>query len=237
MNLQDTFNKGNQNYGSKEFSNTQVNIIQLQEKMDEMKKVPIKMTPGLLEEIKRGARDANKFLASANGMDYTRYISRRIADDRKMYPRNKQLDSARTELMLTFEGGWRAGLRFLVVECARSPERQKKLAKKGASQVTKSQHNYNPARACDFVPIDKKGKALWEGLHQYAYSIGLLRGIAASLKMVKGWEVSFRSGRDWNCTSTVTAPTTLADFAHIALRDDAKGCPEDEKIFMTGQDV
>ena len=225
----------------------------MQVKMDEMKKVPIKMTPALLEEVRRGARDARKFLASANGMEYTRYVSRRIADNRKMYPRNKALDSARMELMLTFEGGWRAGLRFHITECARSKERQAKLAKKGASELSGkgkniSQHNYFPSRACDFVPIDKKGKALWypskisaaedtRRLNNYAYSIGLLRGIAASLKLMKGWNVSFRSGRDWHCTSTVSRPTSLADWAHIALRDDAAGCPEDEKIFMTGQEV
>ena len=220
--------------------------------MDTMKKVPLKITPDLKKHIKRGAQDAHKFLASTAGARFRTYAKRKMADAREMYPRNKRLDTARVELMLTFEAGWRAGLRFFIVECARSSERQKKLNDKGASQLSGkgkqiSQHNYDPSRACDFVPINKKGKGMWypskiskdedtRRLNNYAYSIGFLRATAASLKLLNDWKVSFRSGRDWKCTSTVTAPTSLADWAHIALRDDAKGCEEDEKIFGAWQD-
>lgn len=195
--------------------------------MDKMKLVPVKMTPDLKKAISDGEAAGKAYKIKRGDISY-------YQGESDFVKKNPKIESARPELKWLFKTAWEMGHRFLVVECERSKERQEKLKKKGASQTTMSQHNYSPSKACDFVPRDGN-ELLWEGskaLRQYAYMIGLFRGLAVAGIQAFGWTVAFESGRDWGCEDhNIYNPTTLADWAHVAMRDDGRGCTKDKESF------
>ena len=202
---------------TKTITNTQTTKA-LQEKMDAVKNTVIKITPELKKEISKGESDAAKFM---NNKPFIKKISN--TGENEFYKKNPRIHTCRQELRYIAEQGWEMGLRFLIVECQRSKKRQKELVKKGASQTTKSMHNYSPSRAYDFVVLNiKTGKPMWSGgdaLRQFAYTIGAFRAIAEISIGKFGWNVVFQSGADWKMTDSVYQPTSLRDWAHVALRD------------------
>lgn len=242
--FQDT-NFGDQTDVQKTNTARQSSIIQ---KMDKMRDMKIQMTPELKREIDRGKEDARKFMEDAGNFESdlksTVSIDPHLNDILRLaknnglgyrivqvsysnfYQKNKRIHTCRQEIRWVTEQAWKMGLRFLVVECHRSKERQLALYNKGASQLKFGMHNYDPSHAIDFVPVHlKTGKLMWEGgdaLRQYAYSIGVFQTLTEIGIEKFGWKVYFRSGRDWKRTNTVYQPSTLHDWAHWEIRDKKK---------------
>ena len=194
-------------------TNTQkMSILQ---KMDEIRNTKIQITPELKKEIDRGVEDAKKYMANLNKPKPISYNK-----DADFFAKNKRIHSCRPEIRWVAEHAWNLGLRYLVVECHRSKERQLALYNKGASQLKFGMHNYDPSHAIDFCPVHiATGKLMWKNLKQFAYSIGIFRTLTHMAIDKFGWPVYFRSGRDWKRTDTVYQPTTLSDWAHWEIRD------------------
>ena len=133
---------------------------------------------------------------------------------------NPKVKTARKELqyLYFYTSKIIAPSRILIYECHRSKERQLKLKKKGLSQVRFGQHNYNPSRACDFIPL-KDGKARWEDYSQIHFVIGVQRAVFDFLNF-EG--LRLRSGADWDENNYTQDKTTLYDPGHSAIRPSKK---------------
>ena len=216
---------GDEQGSTRTITNTQTTKA-LQEKMAIQMNMTVMPTPEMDKAFKDGMAKMKSFLEK-NGAAMP-------INDSQFFKKNPRIKGVRPELVWAFERTWHVGYRLLIVEGPRSVEKQKLNVKKGASQTMDSLHLRRPLSwAADYVPIEKgTNRLMWadkkayktRDLNQYSSTSGAILMALLAGKEMFGWKGNPQFGHDWNCRMTVYSKTSLRDWAHVAFRDDKKGC-------------
>lgn len=108
-----------------------------------------------------------------------------IYEKRNLENINKLADHTREKALQWYDYCKKNNIEILVYETIRDEKTQRENVKKGVSQTMKSYHLVG--QALDFVPVDKNGRALWNGYH----SKNIQKAIAYAKKLGFEW------GGDW----------------------------------------
>lgn len=117
---------------------------------------------------------------------------------------------------------WESGFRFLVTQCKRTVEQQRKLVEGGFSKTMNSLHLLG--QAFDIVPRKipvksirpRKSDLLWNDKDQLAALAYEAKSIFYRLKAAYYWDWEVRTGMDWRCLNDTTK-NGFKDRYHVEI--------------------
>ena len=239
-------NRGDIVGSTQRYANTQTyDYKSIQQRMDIEKLREIKVTPAMKEAMNKGEQAARDYFKNQKVwrqntllreylIGSQEYASLDDYREMEFFKKNPKLETAHINLIETYKITWELGVKFLITECHRSPERQLKLFNEKKSQVKFGMHNHLPSLACDWAMLDGKGKVDWNSLEQYAYAIGVAKVVAANVAIRDNWDGHIASGADWKGKGGVIqtiSKTTFRDWAHLEyVVREGRGYKKDKKV-------
>ena len=95
--------------------------------------------------------------------------------------KHPKIKDAHEDLQFLLWKLWSISPTWVVTECTRNPDRQRKLVRQGKSWTQNSRHLLRPAQACDLVTV-RKGRKDFQDIDMLGFYLGITQGLADMLK-------------------------------------------------------